>query len=170
MSNKKETVITKESANKLKVVREFEGSLEDVWDAWTKPELLDQWWAPNPWRTKTKSMDFREGGTWLYSMDGPEGERHWCKVNYEKINPKKFFSGDDAFCDENGNPSDLAPSMHWEVAFNAEGNHTKVIVNITFASEEDLEKIVEMGFKEGFTAAHGNLDEFLARKTNQSES
>lgn len=54
--------------------------------------------------------------------------------------------------------------MDWKVVFNAVGDTTKVDVEVTFASEEDLNKIVEMGFKEGFAAAHANLDELLAKK------
>ena len=53
------------------------------------------------------------------------------------------------------------PRMHWENEFSETPNGTKVTVEITFSSEEQLEKIIEMGFKEGFTMAHGNLDELL---------
>ena len=70
MSNK-QTTISKDAANKkLIVVREFDAPLEEVWKAWTEKDLLDQWWAPKPWKAKTKTMDFREGGIWLYSMVG----------------------------------------------------------------------------------------------------
>jgi uncharacterized protein YndB with AHSA1/START domain len=47
--------------NTVRVQREFMANLDLVWDAWTKPELLDQWWAPKPYQTKTKAMDFKEG-------------------------------------------------------------------------------------------------------------
>ncbi len=68
MSNK-QTTISKDAANKkLIVVREFDAPLEQVWKAWTDSNILDKWWAPKPWKAKTKSMDFREGGTWLYSL------------------------------------------------------------------------------------------------------
>ena len=53
--------------------------------------------------------------------------------------------------------------MNWKVAFNKADDGTKVDVEITFSSVEDLEKIIEMGFKEGFAAAHNNLDELLAK-------
>ena len=53
--------------------------------------------------------------------------------------------------------------MHWFVKFNSIANGTKVVVEITFDSEASMEKIIEMGFEEGFTAAHGILDELLAR-------
>jgi uncharacterized protein YndB with AHSA1/START domain len=49
----------------IHITREFAASLELVWRAWTTPELLDQWWGPQPWRAETKTMDFRQGGYWL---------------------------------------------------------------------------------------------------------
>jgi uncharacterized protein YndB with AHSA1/START domain len=97
--------------------RAFAADLNLVWDAWTKPELLDLWWAPQPYRTQTKSMDFREGGSWLYCMISPENEKHWCKADYQKIVPFKSFSGLDAFCDENGKLNVDFPRSLWSNAF-----------------------------------------------------
>jgi uncharacterized protein YndB with AHSA1/START domain len=160
----KETTYTKDAANKkIKVVREFDAPVENVWRAWTEKELVDQWWAPKPWKANTQSMDFRAGGTWLYYMEGPDGSRHYCRADYETIVPNKSYTGLDAFCDENGNINTEFPRMHWQVVFTSSGNGTKVEVEITFASEADLETIIEMGFKEGFAAAHTNLDELLAQ-------
>ncbi len=51
--------------------------------------------------------------------------------------------------------------MHWRSEFSPTDTGTKVKVEITFDSEEDMQKIIESGFEAGFTAAHGNLDEFL---------
>jgi uncharacterized protein YndB with AHSA1/START domain len=161
----KETIYSKDASNKkLKVEREFDAPVAQVWKAWTQPELLDQWWAPKPWKANTKSMDFREGGRWFYYMEGPDGTRHYCKVDYKTIVPNKSFSGFDGFCDEHGETNTDLPGMDWKVVFTAVGDTTKVDVDVTFASEEDLNKIVEMGFKEGFAAAHTNLDELLAKK------
>ena len=70
--------------NTVNVIREFAADLELVWEAWTNPEILDLWWAPKPYRTETKSMDFREGGMWLYAMISPENVKHWCKNDYQK--------------------------------------------------------------------------------------
>ena len=94
-------VVDKEN-NKVKVTREFAAPLSKVWTAWTQKELLDQWWAPKPWKTRTKTMEFKAGGFWLYAMVGPEGEEHWCRADYESISPMKSFKGLDAFCDANG--------------------------------------------------------------------
>ncbi|MBD0351379.1 MAG: SRPBCC domain-containing protein [Flavisolibacter sp.] len=165
MSQKKQTTITKDAANKqLHIEREFDAPLEQVWDAWTQPDLLDQWWAPKPWKAKTKSMDFREGGTWLYCMEGPDGSQQWCRADFRKIVRHQFFIADDAFCDENGTIDSSLPGMHWKNVFMQSDSGTLVKVEITFASEADMEKIIEMGFEEGFTAAHENLDALLTEK------
>jgi uncharacterized protein YndB with AHSA1/START domain len=160
----KETIYTTDEVNKkIKATREFDAPVEKVWKAWTEKELLDQWWAPKPWKAKTMSMDFRDGGTWLYYMEGPEGERHYCRADYRSIVPNKTYEGLDAFTDEKGNINEEMPRMKWKVAFNKAGSGTKVDVEITFDSIESLEKIIEMGFKEGFAMAHNNLDELLAK-------
>ena len=56
------------------ITREFEANLSLVWDAFTKKEILDQWWAPRPWASKTKFMNFEVGGRRFYAMVSPEGE------------------------------------------------------------------------------------------------
>ena len=43
--------------NTVDIKREFDANLELVWEAWTNPEILDQWWAPKPWMSKTKYMN-----------------------------------------------------------------------------------------------------------------
>jgi uncharacterized protein YndB with AHSA1/START domain len=165
MITKKQTEIKKDSANKkLVVTREFDAPLEQVWKAWTESEILDQWWAPKPWKARTKKMDFREGGTWLYCMEGPNGEKMWSRADFTTIVPQKLYEGDDAFCDENGTINNDIPGMHWHAEFSSTSSGTKVKVEITFKSEADMEKIIEMGFKEGFTAAHENLDELLEKQ------
>ena len=159
------TTITKDvTNNKMFITRGFAGTVEEVWNAWTDAKLLDQWWAPKPWKAKTKSMDFREGGRWVYAMIGPEGEKHWALAEYHKIVPQKSFEGLDAFADETGNINDEFPRMLWKVSFKASSEATKVEVEITYNSKADMEKIIETGFQEGFTAAHDNLDELLATK------
>jgi len=160
----KQTQVTKDRENKrLVVVREFDATLPDVWRAWTERELLDQWWAPKPWKAETKTIDFREGGSWLYCMVGPEGEAHWCRVDFKTISKHKSFTGLDAFCDEKGNINQDFPTMHWKNVFSTTDSGTTVEVEIKFDTEADLEKILEMGFEEGFTSALGNLDELLAK-------
>jgi uncharacterized protein YndB with AHSA1/START domain len=141
--------------------RSFNARLAQVWSAWTDPEILCQWWAPKPYECVIKSLDFREGGRWLYCMQGPKGDRHWCYFDYETIKPKSYFSGSDAFCDDNGVANDIKPKVKWEANFREAVDHTTVIVVMHFDSPADLDKIVAMGFKEGMTQGLGQLEELL---------
>lgn len=147
---------------KITVIRQFDAPVDQVWKAWTQSDLLEQWWAPKPYRAQTKRMDFKPGGQWLYAMVGPNDEKHWCKVEFTAINAQKSFEVLNMFCDENGNPNQEMPAMQWKNEFSATSDGTKVTITIEFDKREDLEKIIEMGFEEGFTAALGNLDEVLA--------
>jgi PhnB protein len=166
MTHTHQTTLKKDLQNKkIYVTREFDAPVSLVWRTWTESELLDQWWAPQPWKSETKSMDFREGGFWLYAMVGPDGTRHWARADYKTIRFQKSFSVKDSFCDEEGNLNSNLPSMDWKNEFIPMGDVTRVEVEISFEKDEDLKAILEMGFQEGFTAAHGNLDELLARQT-----
>jgi len=156
-------LVNKDLANKkITVIREFDAPVEKVWKAWTQKELLEEWWAPKPWKARTKTIDFREGGYWLYAMVGPDGTESWARVNFQTIDVNKSFTAEDFFCDEKGERVDDLPGMQWKNTFTGTGKSTKVTVELTFKSEEDLNKILELGFEEGFTAALGNLDEVLA--------
>lgn len=145
----------------INVSREFDANSDLVWKAWTDAEILDQWWAPKPYRTETKSQDFREGGIWHYAMISPEDEVHWCLAEYKKIDAGKSFSGLDAFCDEYKNISTDFPRSLWNTVFEAKNDRTLVNISIKYETLADLEKIIELGFREGFTMAMGNLDEVL---------
>jgi PhnB protein len=147
--------------NDILVERSFNGPLELVWSAWTEADILDQWWAPKPYKAVTKSQDFKEGGQWLYYMLGPTGDKHWCLFDYEHIEPKVRFSGIDAFCDAEGVPNNTKPRVRWSSAFEAQEDTTLVRMHLDFERLEDLETIISMGFKEGFTAGLENLDAYL---------
>lgn len=145
----------------ITVERSFNAPLDPVWAAWTEADVLCKWWAPRPYACVIKSLDFREGGRWLYYMQGPQCDRHWCYFDYATIRPKSYFSGSDAFCDEHGVANTIKPKVTWEAHFNASDGRTVVRVLLHFASAQDLEQIVAMGFKEGFTMGLDQLDELL---------
>lgn len=147
----------------IHVTREFDAPVQLVWQAWTQAELLDQWWAPKPYRTETKSLDFREGGRWLYSMVGPQKDRHWCRADYQNIEEARLITWEDAFCDENGYDNGGKPNSFWTTKFSENNGITTVDVVLTHDSLESLEKQIKMGFQEGFTMALGNLDELLVQ-------
>ena len=145
----------------VNVTREFAANKDLVWRTWTEPELLDKWWAPKPWKSVTKSMEFEEGGRRLYAMVGPNGEEHWAFADYSSINPKDNFSYSDGFCNSEGNRTESLPDSSWSVNFSESNGVTTVYVEIKHETLEDLEKIIEMGFKEGFTACLEQLTELL---------
>jgi uncharacterized protein YndB with AHSA1/START domain len=145
----------------IRVEREFAVPLAKVWAAWTKSELLDQWWAPKPWQTKTKSLDFRDGGFWLYVMVGPDNMAQWCRTDYTSIKTFKSFSAFDTFCNESGIIDQDFPRPLWTNHFREDSGSTIVEIIIEYQKLADLEKIIEMGFREGFTAALNNLDALL---------
>jgi len=147
--------------NTITVNREFAAECSLVWDAYTKSEILDQWWAPKPWKARTKTMDFREGGHWHYAMVGPAGEEHWCWAEYQTIQIKKRFTGLDAFADADGNVNKDLPQSKWDVRFTDKGQVTLVDYHIAFDDLAQLEATIQMGFKEGLTMAMEGLDELL---------
>lgn len=153
--------------NTVNIKREFAANLDLVWEAWTNPEIIDQWWAPKPYRNKTKVMDFRVGGVWLYSMISPTNDVHWCKADYLAIDKRRSYSYIDNFCDENGNVAHKFPNSNWMNVFTANGDTTTVGITIRYESLEALEKVIEMGFKEGLTMCLVQLDEVLPTLTKQ---
>ncbi|ASS50073.1 MAG: ATPase [Candidatus Fluviicola riflensis] len=156
-------VVDKEN-NSITVKREFAADRSLVWAAYTKSEILDQWWAPKPWKARTKSMDFKEGGHWHYAMVGPEGEEHWAWADYKNIEPKHKFTGLDAFADAEGNIDKSMPQSKWNVTFTDKGEElTQVEFHITYPDLAQLEAIIQMGFKEGLSMAMEGLDELLPK-------
>jgi uncharacterized protein YndB with AHSA1/START domain len=145
----------------ITVKREFAAELPLVWDAYTKSELLDKWWAPKPWKAKTRSMHFEEGGKWHYAMTGPSGEEHWAVAQFKNIVKHKRYEGLDAFTDADGNINKEMPQSKWEVNFTPKGDYTLVDFRISYEDLADLEATIKMGFKEGLTMAMEGLDELL---------
>jgi uncharacterized protein YndB with AHSA1/START domain len=153
-----EFIVNKESKT-VTITAEFDAERDLVWDAYTKPELLDQWWAPKPFASRTKVMEFREGGRRFYAMVSPEGEERWVLQKYKSIAPKTNFKFFNAFADENENPQ--LPGSDWDLNFIGQGGTTKVSVSIYNESLERLERMIEFGFKEGTAAQLQNLEELL---------
>lgn len=145
----------------ITIRREFAAKRQIVWDCHTKSELLDQWFAPKPFTTKTKSMEFREGGHWHYAMVDPAGPEHWCWLDYITISPIENYTAKDGFCDENGVLNRKLPRSDWDVSFSDKSAHTLVETLITYESPEDLETVIQMGMKEGMTSTLERLDELL---------
>lgn len=154
------------ATKKVFITREFDAGLSLVWDAFTKAEILDQWNAPKPFVAKTKFMDFKVGGRRFYAMVGPDGKERWAIQKYISISPKTHFKMFNAFADKDENPQ--LPGSDWDYTFSEEGGKTKVSITIYNESLERMEKMIEMGFTEGFKASLKNLENLLATLGQQS--
>jgi uncharacterized protein YndB with AHSA1/START domain len=157
-------IVDKETKT-VSITKEFAFELDLVWDAYTKPELLDQWWAPKPWMSRTKAMDFKVGGRRFYAMVSPEGVERWSVQKYTSITPKTNFKLFNAFADKDENLE--LPGSDWDLNFSEQDGKTTVSISIYNESLERLEKMIEMGFKEGFTMTLGSLKELLAKLSQQ---
>ena len=145
--------------------RAFNAELSLVWDAFTKPEILDQWWAPKPFESKTKVMEFKVGGRRFYAMVSPEGQEMWQLQQYTSITPKTNFKFLSVFADKDENP--YLPGSNWDLNFTEQNGITKVSISIYNESLERMEKMIEMGFKEGFTMTLNELANILTILKNE---
>ncbi len=160
--------IADKANNTLTVRREFLADRPLVWDCHTKSELLDQWFAPAPLTTKTKSMEFREGGHWHYAMVEPNGTEYWGLTEYRKIQPVDYYTATDAFSNEAGDINADLPRAEWVVTFTDKGENAVVETVVTYKSLSDLEKVINMGMEEGMMATLSKLDELLVKLTGRN--
>lgn len=153
------------AAKTVFITREFAAGQSLVWDAFTKAEILDQWWAPKPFQSKTKVMEFKVGGRRFYAMVSPEGQEMWQLQQYTSITPKTNFKFLSVFADAAENPH--LPGSDWDLNFTEENGITKVSISIYNESLERMEKMIEMGFKEGFTMTLNELETLLQNVNKQ---
>jgi len=150
------------TTNTVLISREFAADLSLVWDAFTKQEILDQWWAPKPLASKTKSMDFKVGGKRFYAMVTPEGQENYGIQEYTAINPKTILQWASSFADKDENINTLFPTSNWELNFREQNGITKVSIAIKHKTLANIEMLIQMGFKEGFTMTLNELEDLLS--------
>ncbi len=149
------------ATNTIFITREFAAGLSLVWDAFTKPEILDQWGTPEPWTTQTIYMDFKVGGRRFYKMISPEGQEHFSVQDFTSISPKtnfKFISGlSDK--DENINPEFYGAENNLD--FSEANGVTTFKMSIKYKDPATLEMMANDRFKEGFTMTLNILEKLL---------
>ena len=154
------------AAKTVFITREFDAELSLVWDAFTKAEILDQWVAPKPYSSKTKYQDFKVGGKRFYAMVGPDGQERWAIQKYTSISPKANFKMFNVFADKDENPE--LPGSDWDYTFIEQNaclpdrqGITKVSIAIYNESLARMERLIEMGFTEGFKMSMSKLENLL---------
>jgi len=150
------------TTNTVLVTREFAAELELVWDAFTKPEILDQWGAPDPWKTETVYMHFKVSGRRFYKMISPEGQEYFSVQDFTSISPKtnfKYISGM-SDKDENINPDFYGAENNLD--FSETNGVTTFRMSIKYKNLETLEMMANDHFKAGFTMTLNILENILA--------
>ena len=148
--------------NSIFVNREFAAERALVWDAFTKPEILDQWGAPAPWRAETISMNFTVGGRRFYKMVSPEGQEHFSVQDFTAISPTSNLQYLSGFSDKDQNINPEFYGSKNNLDFSEANGITTVKISIQYKTAAVLEMMIEKGFREGFTMTLDNLDKLLA--------
>jgi uncharacterized protein YndB with AHSA1/START domain len=149
--------------NQLLAERSFAAPKDKVWMYYTNAELLEKWWAPEPYKAITKSFDFKEGGHWHYIMRGPEGDAHYCINLYKTIDTENSFTAQDAFAHPDWTIDNSMPGSHWEISFTQNGDVTDMKMVLTCADKAGLDTLIEMGMKEGYNQGLDQLEALLVR-------
>ncbi|MBI2422542.1 MAG: SRPBCC domain-containing protein [Candidatus Hydrogenedentes bacterium] len=131
---------------------------ELVFEVWTRPEHVVQWWGPTGFTNTTHEMDVRPGGVWRYIMHGPDGTDYPNRMNYIEVVPPErllYIHGDDG--------AETSADFHALVTFEARGNQTELTMRLRFASAEERDRVVkEIGAIEGGNQTLDRLEEYLA--------
>lgn len=150
-------------AFELELRRTIEASPERIWKAWMTPELLEQWFAPKPWRISDVRVDPRPGGVFNFVMHGPDGERFPNHGVFLEAEPGRRWTTTDAFTPD-WKPAGQ-PFMVGTVELTplADGR-TEYVATARHWNAETMKQHEAMGFHEGWGQCADQLEQLL--KTN----
>jgi uncharacterized protein YndB with AHSA1/START domain len=152
------------------VERVFDAPRALVFQMWSEPRHLKQWWGPSGWTLPVCEIDFRPGGTWFYGMKGPDGMESWGRATYREIVEPERIVYVDAFADAQGNVLAGMPLMVNRIEFLEQDGKTKIRSMTEFASEAELEQTLAMGMVEGLTETWDRLEQYLTQKGSTMSS
>ncbi len=146
----------------LVITAELKAPPEEVWELWGDLHKLERWWGPPGWPATFLLHEFSPGGRSEYFMTGPDGERAGGWMRTLAVEEASVFEFDDGFSDEAGSPDAAMPTTHGRVELEAQGKKTRMTVTSRWDSEDDMQKLLEMGMEEGMKLAMGQMDALLA--------
>jgi uncharacterized protein YndB with AHSA1/START domain len=121
------------SGNKeLRITKKLNAPIELVWEVWTNPNHIANWWGPNGFTNTIHKMDFQEGGEWHLTMHGPDGTNYPNKSVFKEIIPLKKI----VF--EHFNPHFITT-----IQFESRGQNTLLNWSMVFDTSEMLETVVK---------------------------
>lgn len=140
----------------MELSRIIDAPAELVFEAWTKPEHVVQWWGPDGFTTTLQEMDVRPGGLWRFVMHGPDGTDYTNRVEYIEVDaPHKlvYWHGSDM---DNDPRKFLAT-----VTFESLGNQTRVTNKLQMNSREQYDESLAFGAMELGLQTLKNLADFV---------
>ena len=153
----------KPKSNELRITRVYDAPVKAVWDAWTDPEQVAQWWGPRGFTITTHSKDLRPGGHWTYTMHGPDGVDYPNSTKYFEVEPERKLVYD------HGANDDRPPLFRVTVLFSESRGKTTMDMTMTLATPEAAEEIRKMVKKAGGESTWDRLAEYLEKETNGAE-
>jgi len=137
----------------LRLSRVLNAPVELVWEVWTQPEHIAQWWGPNGFTTTIHKMDITAGGEWNLVMHGPDGTDYKNKSTFKEIVPLKKIVYDHV----------SAPKFTATITFEAQGDTTQITWHMLFETAEEFIQVVKT-FKadEGLKQNLEKLSAYLA--------
>lgn len=139
----------------LTIEKTLNANVQQVWDAWTRPEHIAGWWAPHGMPLTVLQHEFKVGGKWKYSMPMPKGGDFISEGTYKEIvEHKKIVTTADF--------KPMTENVELHITFEARGNQTHFTFSVVHATEEYCRQQEEMGFYNGWGSAFQRLEKQLA--------
>ncbi|MBX9653485.1 SRPBCC domain-containing protein [bacterium] len=150
-------------SNEINITRFYDAELSDVWDAWTDPAQVAQWWGPRGFTLTTHSKDLRPGGSWIYTMHGPDGTDYPNSTYYHEVELHKKLVYD------HGANDDRPPLFRVTVLFSEVGGKTKMEMTMALPTPEAAEETRKFIKQAGGNSTWDRLAEYLEKETSDKE-
>ncbi|WP_413450420.1 SRPBCC family protein [Georgenia phoenicis] len=146
----------------MTVVADFPVPVHRLWDAYVDPRQIEKFWGPPGWPATFARHDVAVGGRSDYWMTGPDGERSYGYWEFLAVDPGRSFEVRDGFAEPDGTPTAGLPATRMVFTFEEAGAGSRLTTQTSFASLDELEKLLSMGMEEGMTAAMSQVDAVVA--------
>jgi uncharacterized protein YndB with AHSA1/START domain len=158
-----ENKITPDTSDReIVITRLINAPREMVFQAWTDPQHIAEWWGPNGFTTTIKEMDARPGGVWRFIMHGPDGTDYPNRITYREVKKPSLLTYDHDDDSENARTA-----FKVVVTFEKEESKTRLTLRTIFPTKEARDFVVkEVNAIEGGNQTISRLEEYLATTSN----